>query len=272
MVKARFQEDTCSNANIDIDYKGKKPCVKFKYPAGKKKTPVWGYSFLFAFIIWLVVFGIGSLAIAGYIEYTAPYFNDTGDLTQEDKFQYRYTECSNFYDENYGEVILATCTDKAINNSLLTYTGVLHHENFGRFDGSKRSLLFLVFYFLIPWFFLSLVIKVVFGENIRRDFPTYQIKIDRITRQEHFSRIFKPKDFEDNKELEIPLFTNIFLDYEATKEFSKYLKRIKIEEHPFVCNVFKGKKLTKKKNDGLWRARFIFSEIPKTGKLEVKWR
>jgi len=272
MVKARFQEDTCSNANIDIDYKGKKPCVKFKYPAGKKKTPVWAYSFLFAFIIWIVIGGISSIAIATYIEYTTPYFNESGEETQEDNFQYRYSKCSNFYDENYNEVILATCTDKALNNSLLTYTGLLHYENFGKYDGLKRGLLKLVFYFFMPWFSLSLFIRVFFGESIRRDFPTYQIKIDRIMKREHFSRIFRSKDFEDKKELEIPLFTNIFMDYEATKEFSKYLKRIKIEEHPFVCKVWKGKKLKKRKNDQLWRARFIFSEIPKTGKLEVKWR
>lgn len=82
-----------------------------------------------------------------------------------------------------------------------------------------------------------------------------------------------------DKIIELPLFHNIFMDYEASKEFSKYLQRVEIREHPFSklsrkSGFFKRRqklKYKKKHNISLWKARFIFKEVPKTGKLEVRW-
>jgi hypothetical protein len=70
---------------------------------------------------------------------------------------------------------------------------------------------------------------------------------------------------------EIPIFYNVFLDYKATKEFSKYLIKVEITEHDFKVikkNVFNKKQKTTQQ-DNIWKAKFIFSRIPKTGHLEM---
>jgi len=84
-----------------------------------------------------------------------------------------------------------------------------------------------------------------------------------------------------DKVIEIPLFHNVLLDYDTGNpktEFSRYLQRVEIREHPFDRLVKIGrlknkklKKYKKKHNISLWKARFIFKEVPKTGKLEVRW-
>ena len=78
---------------------------------------------------------------------------------------------------------------------------------------------------------------------------------------------FESKDVKNNQ-VKIPLFSNVGLDYTATKEFSKYLERFEIVEHPF--NILVRKK--KKPNEYLWKATFYFSHQPKTGNLKVRFR
>ena len=63
---------------------------------------------------------------------------------------------------------------------------------------------------------------------------------------------------------EIPLFKNVVLTYEASGDFSKYLQRVEIREHDFQ---YKGEK-----TQWLWQAKFIFSEIPKSGALIGKFQ
>lgn len=83
-------------------------------------------------------------------------------------------------------------------------------------------------------------------------------------------------------EFEIPLFKNYFIRYEAEGEFSKYLEKVEIKEHPFKIQKEEFlpkrliKKILKKKvkvkevpHPDLWRALFTFSQVPKTGKLTI---
>ncbi len=65
------------------------------------------------------------------------------------------------------------------------------------------------------------------------------------------------------------MFSNVGLDYEAEKEFSKYLTRVQIKEHDFNM-LTRTKK--KKPNIYLWKATFYFKQKPKTGKLEVRFK
>ena len=107
--------------------------------------------------------------------------------------------------------------------------------------------------------------------------------INKIFGDSKFSATFKkcPK----TKQLELPLFKNIYLDYEATEEFGKYLERVEIREHPFNELIKKGikrserkknKKMKKRnvkkiKNIWIWKATFFFSKQPKKGQLEIRW-
>lgn len=86
----------------------------------------------------------------------------------------------------------------------------------------------------------------------------------------------KQKDFScvdvHDKMCCIPCFDNMFLEYEPSGDFEKYLERVEILEYPFVyhdISLFRKKKKTN--NDVLFRAVFYFSETPQCGGMEVKF-
>lgn len=70
---------------------------------------------------------------------------------------------------------------------------------------------------------------------------------------------------------EIALFHNIYLEYNAEGEFSKYLRRIEIREQTFIKESFSRFRHKKKEREGIgyWKATFYFKDVPKTGKLTV---
>lgn len=77
----------------------------------------------------------------------------------------------------------------------------------------------------------------------------------------------------------IPLFSNIYLEYTATKDYGKYLKNIEIKEHDYKkvikrrkYLIFGKQKIVSKKNQiEHWYVNFEFSKIPKKGNLIVRW-
>ena len=80
---------------------------------------------------------------------------------------------------------------------------------------------------------------------------------------------FESKDVK-NGYVEIPLFENVVLKYNAKGDFSKYLDWMEIEEHKFQYlkgSLFRKKK--KEKNEWLWYCKFYLKERPKSGSLEV---
>ena len=81
---------------------------------------------------------------------------------------------------------------------------------------------------------------------------------------------FNKEDIKDKK-IEIPLFSNVMLDYKATESFSEYLYRVEIVEHPFNRLMYKRKKKEwiKKPQEYLWKGIFYFSQLPKSGELMV---
>ena len=93
-------------------------------------------------------------------------------------------------------------------------------------------------------------------------FPKFQASISRFLSGGHFHTFV----VDELKEpvFEIPLFKNVLLSYEASDDFSKYLRRVEVREHDFQ---YKGEK-----TQWLWKAKFIFSEIPKSGMLYGKFQ
>lgn len=126
-------------------------------------------------------------------------------------------------------------------------------------------LVFVVFAILI--FFLSLI----FSKNklLNSYLPYINTFINLLPFGNYnYIKITKLKA----KMFEIPIFGNTFLDYKATEQFSRFLKRVEVVEHKFVfikTNVLL--KIKREKNDWLWYARFYFSKIPKKGFLEVRY-
>ena len=129
--------------------------------------------------------------------------------------------------------------------------------------------------FLIELLQLALVFFVVFvppllisyyigynHDKFKYWFPKFQAFVARLSSSKHFHTFVVVKLKEPV--FEIPLFKNILLSYEASGDFSKYLQRVEIREHDFY---YKGEK-----TQWLWKAKFIFSEIPKSGMLIGKFQ
>jgi len=110
-----------------------------------------------------------------------------------------------------------------------------------------------------------------------RKFP----EINKKLHDSKFSAEFFPQDFPQiGNTIEIPLFKNMYMDYEATGDFSEYLEKIEIIEHPFKKLVKKGlpfskkrKHVIKKPNIYLWKTIFTFKQgcRPQTGSLRMSW-
>lgn len=114
-------------------------------------------------------------------------------------------------------------------------------------------------------FLPPLLISFYIGYNydkFKYGFPKFQAFMARFMSSSHFHTFVV--DELKKPVFEIPLFKNIVLSYEASGEFSKYLERVEIREHDFR---YKGEK-----TQWLWKAKFVFSEIPKSGMLTGKFR
>ncbi len=123
------------------------------------------------------------------------------------------------------------------------------------------TLIFVIWVIGTPFFLALLFSK---NKRLLKKIPNLSYKLSS---GNPIMAEFIPKDVVDNK-VEIPLFENIGLDYEATGEFSKYLSSVKIIEHGFN-DLIKGKK---RLHPYLWKATFYFDKSPATGKLQVRFK
>lgn len=267
------------NSRITVDYTGKKPKVKFGYPS-KDDSSTSGTiacalpAMIVLAILAFIIFASSNIEI-----------HDTPEScnVSEDTWVGPYTN------RTYFRGISAECL---INNQ--TY-----NMSFD-FNSGNRLLWFyetepyfypqtdikdsLIPVFILLFIFLLLHPLIKFFAWIYKNtkwgnkwFP----EINKRFGDSKFSATFKvcPK----TKQLELPLFKNIYLDYEATEEFGRYLERVEIREHDFNELIKKGRikpkkkgekrkrKIIKKKNIWLWKATFFFSKQPKKGQLEIQW-
>jgi hypothetical protein len=296
MVKSYGRIPT--NAGCIIDYAKGKPSVKWKYP---DRTPrvqsaivALGILLILVLIIWL-----GFLLFSLYTPKTpAPDFCNVTYGINQIKIMNFTVECQNNIKETYefnSERISLFDNNKFLKtiyqNSLSGYYFSRHLDYAGDYAGLNPFLyLFLTVVCMI--FTCGLIIVVVGYMTL--EFPNSKIgikisrklKLDKLQSNEQKYLIgrgyyIKFKEVPESKVLEIPLFENSLLDYKAKGEFSKYLLRVEITEHPFSKAVFRIKKIrgkkivrikNKKKNIYLWKAQFIFSDIPKNGELEVRFK
>lgn len=117
---------------------------------------------------------------------------------------------------------------------------------------------FVLFIVLLP----SLLISFYIGYNYEKFkywFPKFQAFMAHSNRNFHTFLVDELKE----PVFEIPLFKNVVLTYEASGDFSKYLQKVEIKEHDFYYG--------DEKTQWLWKAKFIFSDIPKNGMLVGKF-
>jgi len=114
-------------------------------------------------------------------------------------------------------------------------------------------------------FLPPLLISFYIGYNydkFKYIFPKFNAFMARFFGSSHF-HTFVVDELEEPV-FEIPLFKNVLLTYEASGDFSKYLQRVEIREHDFYYKY--------EKTQWLWKAKFVFSEVPKSGMLIGKFQ
>ncbi len=146
-------------------------------------------------------------------------------------------------------------------NSKESFSHVITNINFVELFVENFPFLFLFIYMIGLPLFVSLLIMRY--KKLMRFVPY----INSFIYVRTYEAIFNSENTK-SKIIEIPLFSNVRLDYEAIGEFSKYLDRFEITEHPFN-RVLRYKNKPKKKNEYLWKAKFYFSKIPKKGELKI---
>lgn len=116
--------------------------------------------------------------------------------------------------------------------------------------------------FLLGILLLPLLISFYIGYNYEKFkywFPKFQAFMAHSNKNFHTFLVDELKE----PIFEIPLFKNVMLTYEASGDFSKYLQKVEIKEHDFYYR--------SEKTQWLWKAKFVFSEIPKKGMLIGKF-
>jgi hypothetical protein len=136
----------------------------------------------------------------------------------------------------------------------------------------NNSTIFIIFLIssviiLFNWI-LSIIIYLPFKKKWDNYYPKYMAKKVR----KKITTLSKEDIKIDNGNyyVEIPYFSNVFLQYKATEDFSKYLKLFEIKEHNFRWYYKKKKrKRDREVNEDIWCARFYFSEKPLDGNIKV---
>ena len=229
------------NARIKISYTNeKKPKVRFSYP--DKKHQQRGSAFVYIFILWVGL----NLPFAFLSTYL---LNDSVKLK---------------YDRgNYTNFVEAYTSPRYVKYQYES------RENFLSVLLRSKSLFILVYVFFPPFF-----IYFPFKKRWNKLYPDFQAFFSFKKYRKFLSRDIK----EINGEiyLELPIFSNVLCDFNATKDFSKFLSEFEIQEHQFkYLNHRHRKKIGKKKvkerdkNEYLWYARWYFKQKPKKGFLEV---
>jgi hypothetical protein len=130
------------------------------------------------------------------------------------------------------------------------------------------SIIFVLLVIILP-LITSLIFR--YNKKLIRFMPKINLFIHSFPFNTHYySKIEKVED----KIVEIPMFQNIFLDYEATEEFSRYLDKVSIVEYPLnkiTRNIFNKNNTKIGRKYDYWKAIFEFNEIPKSGYLEIHY-
>ena len=247
----RYDGDSPINARIKIDYSKEKPKVSFAYP--RKKSQMKGSMLTPVFMIWTITSFIFLMifinnysepneSYKSYMEYNVSNYSDFLDYyLQEERLDYYY--------EYYKAPVLVSFKDIFSFRQFMTFV--------------------IVFFGWIPIYF-------PLKKKLDKLYPDYQA----LTSSKKIAR-FRKEDVKKVNYLkypyyvELPVFSNVVCDFNATEDFSKYMKEFEIKEHKFVYYQRKKVKIGKKKrkehkvNEWLWYARWYFSDKPIKGELEV---
>lgn len=117
----------------------------------------------------------------------------------------------------------------------------------------------------VPW--LALLFASLNKERLADMIPKMNYKLSLFTKSLK-QKVVTTSDLVENKYI-IPLFHNIYLDWESTGDFGRYLKKVEVLSIP---NDFEWKDRKTKKprpNEYLFRAVFYFKQRPREGQMNL---
>jgi len=244
----KFNGHSPKNARIKIDYSGLKPRVRFSYPNKKKQRS--GSMLVLIFLVWSIINLPLFFLINIYTTNNQPTLSLK--ISSSDKF-------SELNKTNYNDFVIFFNDENMINK---TY----EHLNNNFIQKIKRDFnpIFIILFFEI--FAIPLIVYFPFRKFWYGLYPELQAFL-----ASKKTIKFKVKDVQvnNNKKIycELPVFSNVILDFKATQDFSKYLELFEIKEHNFKW--FRRKKSF---NENIWYARFYFSQKPVKGELKVLFK
>jgi hypothetical protein len=271
MTNQKKVGDFPTNARIKISYPEKgEPAIDFQYPDNERQIKgLWKSSGVFFPTMFLTILTIVVLYYLVFISVPIQFPIDcegtflTSNITHETYgINVFCNNITKYYHFQYKKVdfgatwVETTSTDNIIGNVLIsTLIGVI---------------LYLVLMYVYGHIIAFFVRKTKFGKN---NFPGWNQKIH----DKHWEAKFT--ECSDSLTLEVPLFSNIYMDYEAEEEFSEYLESFEIKEHDFTYyptagfRLFKHRRKARKgvPNVYLWKAVFKFRKKPTKGFLKVNW-
>lgn len=130
-------------------------------------------------------------------------------------------------------------------------------------------IIVITLYFILTYVYGKIIAFIVRKSKWgKTGYPAWNKKIH----DKHWQVVFT--ECPDSLQIEIPLFSNVYLDYEAEEEFADYLTEVDIREHDIKYIKTKGlfrKKKTLIPNVYLWKATFKFKKKPIKGYLKVSF-
>ena len=155
--------------------------------------------------------------------------------------------------------ILASVFPKLYENKFIYYLGF----------GGMISYVWIFVFMFIP----SLLITSLFVSNkwLLKKMPSINMNLALFPSNGYYYAKVEAKDMKDNK-FEIPLFDNIFMDYDLYGDF-KNIQKVNITEYDFKKkwkNILG--KLKERQQDGNWKVEFIFKQKPEKGYMEIRFK
>lgn len=292
------------NSRIFIKYpeNGNKATIDFEYPDTQDQIKGIRHSSsitVLSFMIIFLIFFCGYLWYDNYLQ-TLPgpsckltTYSNTSTIFTNDLYGKNVTytfenDLDNFFIMCLNEGITSTENNKyylesgmfIFRRSLSQPFGMWSYQYLTSSDGDvgKHTLKLIapLIILIILYFVLMYIISSILSLFVRKTKvgQKYYPLVNKIMHNKRYMAEFTTCP--DSCQIELPLFNNMYMDYDAEGEFAEYLTDVQIIEHDVKYikegrKKFNDKRLKTKPNVYLWKTVFKFSKKPTNGKLIVRF-
>lgn len=283
--------DFPTNARIKISYPEKgDPSIDFEYPDNERQIKtLWASSGIMyiALMITIILLGIFFLMLYAWlpVEYPDCIIKPIGDLNEVIPNQTVGNHTEDIVITRNASSILAVCGANGDTSAWIIrwqMNPILLKPEWSATQPEDIKMIIPVIGFaviVLIFYFSSLYIlgKILAyfvrkTKSGKKHYPRW----NKFIHNKHFTAEFK--ECPDNLQIEIPLFSNIFLDYETEEEFADYLTEVEIKEHDLqyrktktFFGLIRKRKQELVPNVYLWKATFKFKKKPTKGFLKVNF-